>query len=96
MRIKQVSSRQAMKISDNDIIFIPYPAWVREKIACKLFSVGKLTLREWRRKGLIKVADTSGSQKNIVYRSSDIDRIIMSISEGRSPVKHTEYFGKAG
>ena len=73
---------------------IPYPPWVRIKEATRLFAVGRDTLYKWRSEGLIKTADTSGSGKNTVYRSSDIDRILNEISEGRIPARHDKYFGR--
>ena len=73
---------------------IPYPPWVRIKEATRLFAVGRDTLYKWRSEGLIKTADTSGSGKNTVYRSSDIDRILNELSEGRMPARHDKYFGR--
>lgn len=73
---------------------IPYPPWVRIKEAARLFAVGRDTLYKWRSEGLIKTADTSGSGKNTVYRSSDIDRILNELSEGRMPARHDKYFAR--
>lgn len=79
---------------DASIVFIPYPPWIREKQACQLFSVGKLTLRRWRREGYVRVADSSGTGRNIVYNASDIDRVLTTLAGTKKPVPFRQWLGK--
>jgi hypothetical protein len=57
--------------------------WLRRSQVLGKYNIGKDQLRNWRDEGIVKISPTS--EKNILYRVSDIERAIDDLAEGRIP-----------
>lgn len=59
------------------------PEWLRKSQVLETYSIGKDQLRKWREEKVVKTSPTS--DKNVLYRVSDVERALNDLAEDRIP-----------
>lgn len=65
------------------------PQWLRQAEICARYGVGRDQLRTWCEKKWIKFCRTS--ERNVVYRCADVDRVLNELAVGRMPLTFDKY-----
>ncbi len=69
---------------------IPSGDWLQERDALRRYQIGRRTLREWARDGLVatvRLGQSSSSRR--VFATADLDRALRALARGREPTPRT-------